>query len=434
MNFVITRRAFLLPLAAGVILLFQNWLPGARVICIGLNALALILIALDYFLLPDPAAFAISRHLPEQLFLNVKDVIGIKIIYDLPIPVRLQILDKPPMSFLHDRQAILCSLPKGYGEADISYEVVPKLRGAMPFDTMGIRLSSPFGLIARQFKVSLKQSTNVFPRLPTEKEGLQSHFYVSQIESRLQRMYGPGREFSQMRDYQRGDDIRSIHWKRSAKSNKLIVREFEPEKGQNVFLVVDGGRLMNAETGGMSKVDWALSSAISLAGEALNKHDSVGILAFSNQVETFVLPSNKKPQLSVIVRAVYGFQPSFMEPDYRHVLLWLQANLKQRCIIILYTDFIDPYLSSELVNSIKVLKRKHRIICCAMGHADMKEIGYQESESLAQATYAAVVRESLDNRRQILSNLTRSGVDIIDVSPDKLCGAVLNRYALARWG
>jgi uncharacterized protein (DUF58 family) len=434
MKFVITRRGFIIPLIAGIILLFQNWVPAAKLLCLGLNVLGLAVIALDYFILPEAKAFQFTRILPEQFFLHIKETVRVRISYDISIPLKLQFQDTPPESFACDRKPISCSLPGGFRDAEVSYEVRPQLRGASHFDAIGIRISSPLGLLYRQFKVFRKDRIQVFPRLQTEKEGLQSLFYMSRVESRIQRTYGPGREFAQMREYRRGDDMRAIHWKRSARINKLIVREFEPEKGQNVFIMIDGGRLMNAETGHMSKVDWALSSSIALAREALNRHDAVGIMGFSNRVDTYVLPSNKKPQLTAVVKAVYGFQPGFVEPDYHHVFQWVRANLKNRCIIVLFTDFIDPYLSSEVISYIKLLKRKHRMICCALGHNDIQEIGFRQTDSLAEAMYASVVRESLDNRRQILVDLARNGVDIIDVPPDRVSGAVLTGYARARWG
>jgi uncharacterized protein (DUF58 family) len=198
--------------------------------------------------------------------------------------------------------------------------------------------------------------------------------------------------------------------------------------------MIDGGRLMMAETGGRSKVDWAIGSCISLAREALSKHDAVGALCFSNTIESYILPSNKKPQMPALVKTIYSFQPSFIEPDYARVFQWVQTTVKQRCIIILFTDFIDRFLSSEMSTYIKLLKRKHRIICCSMGHNDMVEIGFRETGSLAEACFAAVVREGRDSRRAVLAELQRAGVDIVDVVPQKLCGALLTHYARARWG
>jgi uncharacterized protein (DUF58 family) len=280
----------------------------------------------------------------------------------------------------------------------------------------------------------LPQNARVFPRLPTEQEGLQSYLYISRIESRIQKTYGPGREFSQMREYQRGDDIRSIHWKRSARAHKLIIKEFEPEKGQTIFMMIDGGRLMMAQTEGMSKTDWALSSCISLAAEALKKHDSVGALCFTNKIESYILPANKRLQLPLLVRSIYAFQPGFIEPDYRSVFAWVNANIKHRCIVVVYTDFIDKTLSEELSTSITLLSKKHRVICCAIGNSSLSRIGYTYTRSLADTVFAAVVRESIDNRIKILSDLTRQGVNVIDVPPNRLCGAVLTNYTRLRWG
>jgi uncharacterized protein (DUF58 family) len=434
MKFVLSERAFILPLIAGAILLFRNWIPAAPGISLVLNSIALAAVALDYFSLPGPDAFSIERLLPEHLPLRRPAKIAVRIGYTVRIPIRAQWLDIPPESFKYDPNPVPLRFKRGGGELMLEYEVMPRRRGTFEFEKCGMRLSTPLGLARRQFSILSRDRIDVLPPVPDEREGLQSRFYTAALATRTLKTYGPGTEFHQMREYRRGDDIRSIHWKRSARTGKLIARDFEPEKGQNVFIMVDGGRLMMAETAGMSKVDWALSSALSLSREALRRKDSVGILGFSNKVDSYILPSNKKPQLPAVVRTIYGFQPQFLEPDYRAAFQWTYSTLKHRCIIVVYTDFVDPYLSAELAANVRFIRRKHRVICCAMGNAVLKKQGYSMADKVEDAVYAAVVREGLDDRTRALQSLARAGVDIVDVEPDALSAEVLNTYARVRWG
>ncbi len=433
MRFVITPRGFILPTIAGLILLFQHWVPGARALSIGLNIAALVILALDYFSLPGPQAFSATRLLPDKFFHQVPAQIGIRLAITTSIPIRMKLLDRPPLKSRHEPVHFSTTAPRGGGETVVRYEMTPQIRGPLSFGKLGIRLSSSLGLVARQFTLDLGTTVQVFPRFPAWSEGLQSRFYFAQVDGRMSRTYGAGREFHQMREYRRGDDIRSIHWKRSARSGKLIVKEFLPEKGQNVFLMIDGGRLMMAETKGRSKVDWAVASAIALAREALGQRDSVGVAGFANQIHSYALPSNGKPQLSSLVRTIYDFQPQFIEPDYQYVFQWAYRVLKQRCIIIVYTDFADPGLSSELAAQMRFLRRKHRIICCAIGNAGMQNLGFRTTDTLRDALFSAVVRESMDNRSQVMHQLSRAGIDVVDVAPTELSAATLNAYARARW-
>lgn len=433
MKFVIRGRGFIIPVIAGIILLFQNWIPNAIAICAFLNLIGLMLIGIDYFMLPEPNAFNFERILPPQFFINCKDNVKVRINYNVSIPLFVEVLDHPPRFFSYEKKNFKGSLSRGHGAFEFSYHIVPLKRGEHKFGIAGMRLSSPLGLISRQASIKQFDSVLVYPKLQDEKEGLLSQFYLSQSENRHIKMYGPGREFSQMREYVHGDDIKNVHWKRSSRCGKLIVKEYEPEKGQNIFIMIDGGRLMMAETKGLSKVDWAVASAISLAREALFKNDSVGVMGFSNKVETFLMPSNKNVQLSTLVKTIYDFQPDFIEPDYKSSFEWVHANIKNRSIIVIYTDFIDPYLSSELATHIKLLKRKHRIICCAMGFEQLHDEGFKKNTELKEALFSSVVRDSLNNRKQILTELIRAGVDIIDVFPEKLCAEVLNSYVKIRW-
>lgn len=423
----------MLPFAAGLVLLFRHWAPGATFICAALSLIGLAAIAIDYFLIPEPRAFAVWRRLPDQFFLHVKATITLTIACETRIPCRLRLIDRPPASFGHDLGITTFFFPAGVHERTVTYSVEPRRRGPVQFETVSVNAASMAGLVYRKFELRVPQTAEVFPQLPGEQEGLQSHFCLSQIESRIQHTYGPGREFAQVREYRRGDDIRSIHWKRSARAGKLIVRDYEPEKGQNVFLMIDGGRLMMASTRAMSKVDWAVSSGISLAREALSRHDSVGAMCFSNDIDAVVHPSNKKTQLSNLVRNLYAFQPSFVEPDYAQAFSWTSLNLGHRCIVVIFTDLIDAALSDELHRHIRLLKRRHRVICCALGQSELTSIGRHRATTLSDAVFSAVVRDGVDNRSRILADLKHAGVDVIDVPPDKLTGSLLSSYIKVRW-
>ncbi|MFP4165197.1 MAG: DUF58 domain-containing protein [Chitinispirillaceae bacterium] len=433
MKFILTPKSFLLPGVAGLVLLFQNWIPEAQLMFAVLNLIALGLITADYFTLPGPEKFNMRRTVPQRLFLRKEDTVSVSFVFKTAVPLRLTFFDVPPPSFVPENPEAHSKVSAGPNDVSFSYPVLPEVRGHFSFSNGGARVRSALGLIARQFRLPCETETDVFPCLPSEQEDLRSLFYMSKVESRIMRVYGPGREYSQLRDYVTGDDRRSIHWKRSAAAGSLVVKEFEPEKGQNVFLMVDGGRLMMAELQGLSKVDWALSSSFSLAREALNQRDSVGVMGFSNDIDVMLRPSNRQTQLSSIVKAMYSFQPRFIEPDYANAFRWAYSNLSHRCIIVVYTDFIDPSLSHELGAHIRFINKKHRVICCALGLPGLQQTGFSTSKKLSDAAFRAVVREGLDSRTSVLSELRKAGVDVIDASPETLGGAVLSRYARIRW-
>lgn len=433
-RFLLTGRFFIIPAIGGAILFWRHWFPAALPLCVSLNALALVLAALEYFLMPDADALEIERLLPHQFFHRRPATVELRMRSHLPVGVRLRLQDRAPPSFQELDPLFTRDVPRGTHELTMRYTVRPRQRGEYMFSELGIRMTTRIGLIARQFTITLPQKADVYPPFPKEHHGLLSRFYFLEAQNRLMRTYGAGSEFHQMREYKSGDDMRAIHWKRSARSNRLIVKEFEPERGQNVFMLVDGGRLMLAEYDGMSKVDWGISSCVSLAQEALRKHDAVGICCFSNSVDSYVMPSNKKDQLTKIIKATYGFHPRFLEPDYRAVLQWVYGRLRQRSILIVFTDFFDSYLSSELSAHIRLLRKRHRVICCSLSHPGMVALATAQARTLREAMVSAVVRENLDNRAVILKGLRQAHVDIVEAEPEELNGAVLSAYLHARWG
>jgi uncharacterized protein (DUF58 family) len=433
MRFLLRGRFFILPAAGAAVLLFQNWLPAARLVCIALNALALMIAAVEYFLMPDTRCFSFSRTLPRQFFHRREGVVTVTVRAALPVPVVITLQDRPPDFFRDSDPQFIFTAGSGVHEYSCAYAVTPRRRGEFCFGAVGVRMTTRIGFVARQFIAPVEQRVVVYPRFPRRGEEFLSRFYTTVLPNRAMRSYGPGCEFYQMRDYRAGDDIRAVHWKRSARSGAMIVREFEPEKGQNIMLMVDGGRLMMAEYLEMTKVDWAFSACMALAEEALRRHDAVGLACFSNAVDRYVAPSNKEHQLSLLIESASRFKPQFLEPDYGSVFRWTFSALKNRSIVLLFTDFFDAYLSRELYAHILLLRKKHRVVCCVLTHPEMERLGNAADASVRGATTAAVIRESIDNRKTILEELRRSGVDIVDTAPEELGGAVLSAYTKARW-
>jgi uncharacterized protein (DUF58 family) len=424
MRFLLRKKFFILPVAGVCLLLFQHWVPLARECCIALNFFTLACAALEYFLMPDPHLFAASRELPRQFFHRRGDTVRLTLSTALPLPVFISVQDRPPEQFRETDPVFEVAVSRGAREHRFTYPICPLCRGEFSFGGIGIRMTTRIGLIARQFTIPCSQSVVVYPPFPDSGEALLSRYYTLALPNRTMRVYGPGSEFHQMR---------AVHWKRSARSGTLITREFQPEKGQNVLLMVDGGRLMLAEYASMTKVDWALSACVSLADEALRKRDAIGLSCFSNAIERYVAPSNKINQLTKLIEATSRFQPQFIEPDYGAVFRQTYLSLKNRSIVVIFTDFFDPYLSADLYAHILLMRRRHRVICCVLTHPDMERQGFRTVRSLGEATEAAVIRENIDNRNTILRELRRCGIDIVDTAPEKLNGAVLSAYIRARW-
>jgi len=432
-KFLLQPKFFIIPGLSGIILLFQNWIPGAVIFCVVFNIFVLIVTGFEYILLPDERLISVKRLVPDQFYHLKKEIIGLKIFSNLKLPVKITIQDRVPHT-LGDHDAVYTEvLPAGENELELEYSVCPRQRGIFSFELAGVRITTRIGFIAKQFTIPLKQDIKVYPAFKINKNEFLSRFYYLDAPNRRMRSYGPGNEFEQVRDYVIGDDMRTVHWKQSAKRGNLVVKEYEPEKGQNLFIMFDGGRLMMAEFDGKSKLDWAISAGMTLAEEALNKSDSVGVLTFTSHVEQCLVPSNRKKQLKNIVQSLYQFQPQYLEPNYKMAVNTAHSILKQRSIVIIFTDFFDSYLSEELISSIQFLKQRHKVICVVISQPELMQIAYKSSESILDATVATLTRESIDNHSQILQSLRNSKVGIVEAEPDEIMGGVLNAYMQTRW-
>ena len=421
---------FALVIAAGALLIgisgrLGPLMPaGVAVICAAVAAAVA-----EWRILNAGARIEITRECDDKLSLGARNLIRIRL--RNPSHARLQglIRDEYPEGMEADENEFALRIdPRS--ETDRSYHVNPPKRGDFEFGDVYLRLVGPLGLVVRQIKYPMKRQVRVYPNLLDIKRyeiGLRRERAV-QPGQRVARMRGRGTDFESLREYSPDDEFRAIDWKATARRGKLITRQYQEEKSQNVVLALDCGRVMGPVIAGLTRLDHAINAAMMLAHVAASKGDKVGLLAFGEDIATFVPPKAGKSQTLGLLRQAYNLKEASGDSDYSRAFGYLSRRWTRRSLLVVFTDLVDPESSKPLITQVSSLTRKHLCLCVAMADPALRAAVTDEIEEPNDAFTAAAARQALQARKRAAAQLMRSGATVLDVEPDKFTPALVNAY------
>ena len=243
------------------------------------------------------------------------------------------------------------------------------------------------------------------------------------------RQLGEGRLFESLREWVPGDDLRHIDWKATARRRKVITRQYEAERRQQVLLVLDAGRLMTAEvTAGAARIDFAVQAALELAYAAAQYDDNVGIMTFADGVQHFVAPERGRTGVRRILDVLAVVQPKLVEPDYPGAFRYLAARNRKRALTVLFTDVIDRFASDALVANVATLRPRHLPLAVTLRNPEIDAAATLRPATSRDAFRKAAAEELLHAREEALGHMRRAGVIVIDVTPQRAAQAVVAKY------
>ena len=249
------------------------------------------------------------------------------------------------------------------------------------------------------------------------------------------RLRGRGTEFESLRDYQPDDELRWVDWKASARRGNLVARDYDIERSQQIMLVLDMGRPMASLLDYMTKLDHAINASVMLTYVSAQSNDRVGLMAFADEVVSYMPPGKGSGQLPLVLDQLYPLQPRQLESDYRGAFAYLANRLRKRALIVIFTDLIDPDSSRRLMDNLSLLHPRHLVLCVALSDYELKQILSGAPADLTGLYQQAMATAVLEDRQLALAHLHQRGILTLDAAPSDLSVAVVNRYlAIKREG
>jgi uncharacterized protein (DUF58 family) len=314
--------------------------------------------------------------------------------------------------------------------------ILPRRRGRADGGVLTVRLLGPLGLVWRQASRPAEWSAVVYPSLAgASTRALPASARRREAGRRALRRAGEGRLFETLREWVPGDDTRIIDWKATARRGKPIARQYEDERRQQVLVVVDAGRLLTAEVGGVPRLEAAIDAAVHLAHAAAEQDDDVGVMIFADEVQQYVAPGRGRRALRGVVEALATAEGRLEESDYPAAFRYLAARGRKRALTILFTDLIDRTASEALVAQAATLRPRHLPLAVTLRDPSLEAAAAARPATGAAAFERAAAEELLRARDEALAEMRARGVHVLDVLPAAAARAVVEQYhALKRRG
>jgi uncharacterized protein (DUF58 family) len=423
-----TPRALVVAAALSLLGLLGHWFPSATDIMLLADLALVVAIWVDASLAGD---VAVSREPLPALSVGHAGQATYRWTNPTRRVMRLRVREVRPLILGGTQTPRALSIRAGETIRD-DVTVVPVRRGRERSGEGGFVIDSvgPLGLGRRRRRFTLPWEVVVYPPLVSVRlrasvvEALRREAGMKPI-----RQLGEGRLFESLREWVPGDDLRHIDWKATARRSKVITRQYEAERRQQVLLMLDTGRLMTAQVAsGVSRLDFAVQAALELAYAAAQHDDNVGIMAFADGVQHFVAPQRGRTAVRRVLEVLAVVEPKLVEPDYPGAFRYLAARNRKRALTVLFTDVIDRFASDALVANVATLRPRHLPLAVTLRNPELDAVATLRPETTRDAYRKAAAEELLHAREEALGHMRRAGVLVIDVTPERAAQAVVAKY------
>lgn len=423
------RRFFLL-LFIGLAWTVPAWRqPRFLYVMVIWDVMALALWAWDFSRIPKPAQLKVRRKWKEPLGLTHRTQVTIEVENSSNAPALLRITDEAPETFCNTLPEMQLDVPAG-GTGSVSYPISPRVRGDAIVGDVWLRYSSPLCIAERWARARLGQKVRVYPNL-AEAQKMRIYLIRSrqiELEKRLKRQRGQGREFESLREYRAGDEFRDISWTATARRGKLITKLYQIERSQTVWLILDAGRLLRARVGQINKLDHAINAALSLAQVALYSGDLVAMLAYDRKVQQRVAPGRGMPHLRALIEGFAQVRAESTEADHLLAAKALLTAQSRRSLVVWLTDIAETAATPEVIECTASIASRHLVLFGIMAQNELRAIVEARPETVHEMYRYGAALEIVHRRELLLRQLRRQGAMVLESAPAGMSAVLANQY------
>lgn len=370
-----------------------------------------------------------KRETPEKLSNGDENPISLHLENFYFFPVMVEIFDELPEQFQARDVSFKSKVLSGKSKL-LNYKIRPVKRGAYLFGALNLFIKSPIGLISRRFIYEADIEVPVYPSFIQLRK-----FELAAISNRLTaygikkiRRIGSSMEFEQIKDYVAGDDFRTINWKASARRNQLMVNQYEDEKSQQVYSVIDKGRIMKMPFEGLSLLDYAINASLVISNIAIKESDKAGLITFSHKVGSIVPASKKANQMKLISETLYNQKTKYLESDFRQLYTFVKRKISQRSLLLLYTNFASFNSLERQIPYLKRIAKSHLLVVIFFDNTELKQIIKQRPKDTEEIYIKTIAEKFNYEKKQIVKELRKNGIQCLLTEPKQLTVNTINKY------
>ncbi len=369
-----------------------------------------------------------KRVLPEKFSNGDDNPIEIYLKNHYTFPLFTKIIDEIPNQF-QKRDFLIQQKIKASSTKEFKYELRPTERGEYWFGNLIVYVQSPLRLISRRFNFEDKAMVMTYPSfMQLKKFDLMAMAYRNEYGIKKIRKIGQTMEFEQIKEYVLGDDIRTINWKATAKRNQLMINQFQDEKSQPIYSIIDKGRVMKMPFKELSLLDYAINATLVMSNITIKKHDKAGMLCFSKKVENRVVAERRSNQMNLILETLYNVKTDFKESDFSRLYADLKRNIKQRSLLFLYTNFETLDGLDRQLAYLQAIAKNHVLVVIFFINTELEDLLDKKTETTQDIYQKTIAEKFMYEKRLIVKELKRRGVYSILTKPNNLTVDVINKY------
>lgn len=426
------RRFYLLLLA--VALITGAGFGFAPLYTVGrLLTLALFLATVtDIVLLWHKRAVTAERRLSTRFSNGDDNPVTISVESTYPFPVRFEVIDELPFQFQQrDNTSHISSFTSQFS---FKTSLRPTRRGIYSFGHVMVFASTRLGLVERRYRCAAPCDVSVYPSYQ------KLHQYeLMAISRNLQepgikriRRIGHNTEFEHIRDYLKGDDYRTINWRATARLSRPMVNVYQDERSQQVFSIVDKGRVMQQAFEGMTLLDYAINASLALSYVAMRKEDRAGLITFADSVGTFVAADRRSGHINKLMETLYAEQTDFGETDFSALSVAVGRHINKHSLLILYTNFMGLVSLQRQLPFLQQIARRHRLLVVFFEDVELLQFMATPAATKEEVCQHEVAEKFAAEKQLISATLRQYGILSLLTTPQDLSVGVINRYLAIR--
>lgn len=429
-NLYIHERFFKYISIIAATFLVSFWFPILYMVAWFMVTILGILFIGDIYLLFNVKEGIYARRILSKKFSNSDQnpiPITVKNKYNFKVEVKL--IDELPVQFQkRDFKQVSFINPQNVWEFE--YTVKPVERGEYYFGNLNVYVSSFLKIVSRRYKFQENELVAVFPSYIQMKkyEFLAMSNRLTEFGLKKIRRIGHTLEFEQIKNYIAGDDVRTINWKATAKRSQLMVNQYQDEKSQPIYSIIDIGRVMKMPFEELKLIDYAINSTLAFSNIALRKNDKAGLLTFAKKVDTIIAASNKKTHLNTINDALYNITTQYTDTDFGYLYAFIKRKIAQRSLLILYTNFEHISSLKRQLPFLTAISKNHLLVVVLFENTELDQLINENAEELQTIYHKTIAEKFAYEKRLIVKELESKGIYGILTKPQNLTVNVINKY------
>ncbi len=424
-------RFFFLVMGTGIVLIGMGYLqPWLLIVGKTVLLVALFATVLDVFLVfGSQQPIQVKRYFQPRMNLGDENKVEVRVWNQTIQPLSVAIYEGYPVEMQRRSTAwTAILLPKR--STQFTYAFRPTARGKYTFTDVVIFVRSPLFLAQRRLVIPFEESTEVYPSVLQMK---QYELKVFNPQTQAQgikkvRRIGNTSEFEQIRNYVQGDDLRTINWKATSRKHELMVNQYQEERSQPIYCVVDKSRPMQLAFHGMNMLDYAINASLVFSNIALRKGDRAGLITFSDKMGTILPAEKSNGQLRRIIEGLYNQKTQFKEANFELLYQTVRSQVKTRSLLMLFTNFESEFAMRRALPMLQRLNKRHVLVVVFFVNNELEALAQQPVNSLKELSLATVAEKMSAIKWGIARELKKNGIQTILSRPEDLSINTINKY------